>query len=174
MSPFVFRTGIPFGFLGFWGCLAVVSGALFVRGVRSSRRGRAVVGGLVLAGIVFVVATNVAAERDLDLNPVIRYRGEIAGLWNDGTAVLDLRSDATYECRGGGTCVELGPGGSWAWLGCQISFQQATGTTAAWRIVRYRHELRLTKDPDDFDSWDGHLSFRRVQPAESTAPMHPK
>lgn len=172
MSPFVFRTAVPFGYLAFWGGLAIfalVSGALFVRGVRSSRKGRAVVGGLVLAGIAVVVAINVAADRALDLNPVIRDRAEIAGLWKDGTAVLDLRSDGSYVCRGGDACVDLGPGGSWIWGDSRIDFQQATGTTAARLVLRYRHELRLTKDPGDFDAWDGDLSFRHVQAAESPA-----
>ena len=63
MDLFIFRTAVPFGYLAFWAgvaVLAVIALALVVGGLRFSRKGPAIGGGLVLAGVLSLIGVNVA------------------------------------------------------------------------------------------------------------------
>jgi hypothetical protein len=164
MDAFIFRTAIPFGYLPFWGgvaLLAVAALATVGRGIRSRRTAHVIGGGVVVAGLVALAAVNVAAEKKLDFNPLIRDETELAGQWRDGRSVLDLRADGTFTCRGGSECAGLGPAGTWSWRDFQITFCAPTGVTVVRRIIRYDGEVRLANWPADSDSWNGQFSFRR-------------
>jgi hypothetical protein len=74
MSFFVIRTAVPFGYLVIYlGLLGVaVFGLVQVwRGVRARplRRGRALAGVALLAGVTLIIAANSAYDAALDLNP---------------------------------------------------------------------------------------------------------
>jgi hypothetical protein len=164
MDAFIFRTAIPFGYLAFWGgvaVLAVTTLGTVGRGIRSGRTAHTLGGGIVVAGLVALAAINVAAEKKLDFNPLIRDDTELAGRWRDGTSVLDLRADGTFTCQGGDECSELGPAGTWSWRDFQITFCGPTGVTVVRRIIRYDGESRLANWPADPDTWNGQFSFRR-------------
>jgi hypothetical protein len=164
MDVFIFRTALPFGYLGFWGGVVVLAIAGLVtlgRGVRSRRLPPVIGGGLLFIGLVTLGAINVVAEKKLDLNPLIRDRNELAGEWKDGTSVLELRADSTFACQGGHACSELGPAGTWTWSDFEVTFRGATDVGVVRRIVRYDRELRLANIPGDPDEWNGKFSFRR-------------
>jgi hypothetical protein len=164
MHVFIFRTAIPFGYVGFWGGLFVVAVAALVllgRGIRSRRAVLVIGGGLVVVGVVAFAAINVAAEKRLDLNPVIHDRMELAGQWHAGTSALDLRADGTFVCQGGDECSALGPRGTWSWRDFEITFRGAKDVGVVRRVVRYDRELRLASIPGDPDEWNGRFSFRR-------------
>ena len=165
---FIFRTAVPFGYLAFWGGLVVLSGAsvgIVIRSLRPFRKRRMVAGSMLFAALALLGAVNVFAEQKLDFNPLIRERGDLVGVWKDGTATLDLRADGTFLCQGDGECSGVGPTGAWTWHDFEVKFRSIAGRTVVRRILRYGQELRLASLPDDPDVWDGRLSFRRPRVA---------
>jgi hypothetical protein len=168
MGSFVFRSAVPFGYLGFWVgvvVLEIIALALVVGGLRSARKGTAISGGLLLTGLIVVTVVNVIYDKNLDTNPMIHGRQELAGSWKDGAATLELRLDGTFACQGGNECSELRGAGAWAWNDFEITFRPATGPEVVRRIVRYDDELRLANVPGDLDAWDGRFSFRLTRSA---------
>lgn len=159
-----FRTAVPFGYVGFWGGLAVLAVAALVilrRAVRSRRVAPVIGGSIGIIGIVVLGSVNVGAEKRVDLNPLIRDRTELAGQWTDRTSALELRADGTFACQGGTECSELGPTGTWSWRDFQLTFRADGDVSVVRRIVRYDGELRLANCPGDPDEWNGTFSFHR-------------
>src|SRR5262249_659199 len=111
MDALIFRPAVPFGYVGFWGgvgVLAIAALAALGRGIRSRSTVEIVGGAIVVAGLAALAAVNVAAEKKLDFNPLVRDDTALAGQWMDGNSVLDLRADGTFTCQGGDECPELG------------------------------------------------------------------
>jgi hypothetical protein len=127
------RTAAPFGYLLLLLALAgaaAVGLALLWGGLRARprRRDRALVGGALLAAAALVIGANLAYGAALELNPRVTA-ADLAGAWRDGRATLDLRSDGTYRCGGGGACAPFGASGRWAHDGdFQLRFTPAGGT----------------------------------------------
>jgi hypothetical protein len=167
MSPLVFDTAVPFGYLLFYGALAITGvGAVVLFGVGLRRR-RYVLAGtalLFLAAVAATIWSNVAADRDLDLNPFVRTDSALVGVWRDGASTLDLRADHTFLCTGA-ACQDLLGSGTWARAGdFNMTFRAMTTEERRRRFVRYRDRLRLTTVIDDPDSWDGSLTFGIATP----------
>jgi len=168
MNPLVFRTGVPFGYALFViVLLSMTLGGigLVAYGLWRRKLLRFGIGAGLLALVAAIASANLAADRDLDLNPMIRSDSTIVGLWLQGADTLNIRADHSFTCRGR-ACRDLALAGTWARAqDFDILFRAASGGEVRRRVVRYRNQLRLTVFPDDPDEWDGHLSFGIGVPA---------
>ena len=170
MNFFVFRSGIPFASLAFYGGLLaaiVVGGTMGIwRWNAGSRRAIWKPACLVL-GALAVLAFNVYADESLELNPRLADT-DVIGEWTDGGAVLTLERNGAFTCRGGAACSSLGASGRWARRGdVELAFQRADGHTIIRRVIQWGHDYHLTEMPDDPDLWDGELTFQiRVRASE--------
>ncbi len=171
LNFFVIRTALPFGYLAiglFLLCVAIIGLVQVWRGLRTRplNRARALTGIALLTLAGLVTAANLVSENSVELNPIVTV-ADLEGVWNDGPAALELSSDGTYSCSGGGSCAQLGASGRWAHDGdFLLQFTRATdGRVLIQRVVRAEKELRLTDEAKDPDMWDGVLTFRHRAPA---------
>jgi hypothetical protein len=106
---------------------------------------------------------NVAAARNLDFNPAIRRTADVSGRWVGSAATLELRPDGSFACTGAG-CAPVTSTGRWNLDGFAVVL---TGGNAPrrYRVLSYRGQLRLAREFEDPDTWDGRLLFERVAPA---------
>jgi hypothetical protein len=168
MNTLVFRTGLPFGYALFAIVLvglALVGVVLIAHGLWRRKVWRTAIGAVLIALVGAIVSANLAADRDVDLNPMIRNDSFIVGAWYQDADTLDVRADHSYTCHGR-TCQDLARAGTWARVGdFDIVFRSIGGEEVSRRVVHYRNQYRLTVMPDDPDEWDGDLSFGIGAPA---------
>ena len=173
MNPLVIRTGAPFGYL--FAYLIVMGGliiglALFATGLRRRHRGRAAMGAIVIAFLVYVVVVNIDEEDALDMNPVVRDATVLAGYWTGSHDVrLMLAADGSYRCVGYGECLRTTNTGTWdIRTGSHDIELHPSGSAVpnvVYTVVRYRGQLRLAHQIDDPDVWDGKMPFQFVPPS---------
>jgi hypothetical protein len=171
LGVFSFRTAFPFGYLI---TLAALVGAaalglallLLGLGAHPFDRTRVVCGGGLVAMVVFSVAANQLYGAALELNPLVTA-ANVIGEWREDRARLSLHPDGTYHCDGFGECNAFGADGRW-WLADsgELTFDRIDGRRTSQRVVRYFGALRLTDPIYDPDSWDGQLTFARVDPPD--------
>lgn len=166
LGYFIFRTGMPFGYIAFAVSQLVIVGLglkLLWQGLRARPVNllRSAGGGAMLAMVVFVVGANIVFEESLDLSPFFTAE-DIPGDWRDGKSRLLLRANGSYSCDGGNSCDTTGASGYWRSNGSfDLLFTSENGRSRQMRVVRYRGHLRLTEGVDDPDLWAGRLLFEQ-------------
>src|SRR5712672_1810846 len=149
MSPFAFRTAIPFGYLFFYGGLlivAIIGCGLIVVALKRHKATLAGAGALLTTGVALVVWANIDAESALDMNPLVQMDSSIVGAWHDGAATLELRRDHSYVCAGN-ACGPLAVSGTWERAATfDLIFRPTAGSPQVRRLMRYRGQLRLTHE----------------------------
>jgi hypothetical protein len=167
MNPFVIRTAAPFGYL-FVGLVLLSVGllglALLARGLWRRRYRQAGFGLCVGLFVAYVLWVNVAEGNALELNPQVSA-ATLSGRWMHGDAVLVLRSNGRYECRGAAECESVGVLGSWTYKDYDVTLVSTHSSTAQdflagarYRVVSYNGALRLASPiDDDPDMWDGNF-----------------
>jgi len=162
---FVIRAAIPFACLGV--ALVLLGAAIFGlvqvwRGLRARPLNRIrLLAGVALLFVVGLATTaNLIWENSVEFNPFITA-ADLEGVWNDGSAALNLNSDGSYTCSGAGSCSKVGAVGRWTRDGdFLLRFTRASdGQVLIQRVVSTERGLRLTNEVGDLDMWDGVLTF---------------
>jgi hypothetical protein len=170
MDRLVFHTAVPFGYLLFalvLVALMALAGTLLAAYFFTKPRkfGLAATGGALLALVVAIAAANLNQE-EIDFNPLVRERLELAGAWRNDASRLDLLSDGRYKCDGD-ACANLGSNGSWQREGdFFLVLRPVTGPNARWRLaVRGEHLwLAAGNFQSDPDLWQPKFTFEQSAP----------
>jgi hypothetical protein len=163
LGYFAFRTAFPFGYLIFaaGGLVAFSVGLYLVVTARPADRSRVIGGGGMVAMVLFFVAANLLYGAAIELNPTFT-RADMIGTWREDESQLSLHGDGTYRCQGDSQCNLMGSEGRWRLEGGSLTFERADGSLASQRVVRYFDALRFANPIEDPDSWDGRLTFVRI------------